>query len=95
MKNVAAGQWFFRLGFFRRQARRLAAGVPLSRRRRPHQQKSRCGLLRHRLFGEVGFGSGGAWNERGLRGLAALDEGVAADAAEEEKRGGNLAGLGD
>ena len=44
-------------------------------------------------MGEVGFLSG--YRGGDFRGFAALQEDIPADAAEEEERGGDLAGLGD
>jgi hypothetical protein len=39
--------------------------------------------------------SGGDWGNRWLRGLAALDENIPADATQEQERSSDLAGLGD
>ena len=54
-------------------------------------KKAGADWLRHRLIGVRGLSGGG----RGLGDLAALQEDIPADAGEEEKRGGDLAGLGD
>jgi hypothetical protein len=70
-------------------------GTPLLRRSRPHRGiKKTARIAPAPVFSSVLVQSGHRRHDR-LRSVAALQENMPADAAQEQQRGGDLAGLGD